>query len=67
MWITVPPPADSVDQTDDRVVFLGDDQTGRTLEIMAIMLPNDELLVIHAMKLRQRFTSDYLELKKWQS
>jgi hypothetical protein len=44
---------------DERIVFLGADQTGELLEVMAVETP-DGLLVIHAMKLRQRY-QPYLE------
>ncbi len=39
-------------------VFLGDDQTGRALEVVAVHLP-DGLLVIHAQDLQAKFRPYY--------
>lgn len=67
MWIELPPPRDSFNRRDERLVFFGDDQHGRALEIMAVAVSDDELLVIHAMALRARFRDEYMELRKWQT
>jgi len=40
--------------SDRRLVFLGDDQNGVTLEVVAIET-DDGLLVIHAMKMRSKY------------
>lgn len=48
-----------------RVVFLGDDANGVALEVMAIELEGNSLLVIHAMKLRSRYREQYEEAKEW--
>lgn len=48
-----------------RLIFLGDDADGRPLEIMAVELAGDQLLVIHAMPLREKYRSAYEEVKKW--
>jgi hypothetical protein len=53
--LTLPPPAPGVD---DRLVFLGDDETGRALEVVAIELP-DCLLVIHVQDLQAKFRPYY--------
>lgn len=37
---------------DDRALYLGDDEHGAALEVVAIALASGELLVVHAMKLR---------------
>lgn len=66
MWISLPPPPNSINRLDERLVFLGDDQNGRALEVMAVRAGDDDLLVIHAMELRPRFRDEYTELKKWQ-
>ena len=58
----VPPPAD---QQDERLVFLGDDEHGVALEVMAVELDNEELHVIHAMPLRKRYLPQYEEAKRW--
>jgi hypothetical protein len=39
---------------------------GIALEVMAIELEDDSLLVIHAMPLRDRYRKQYEEAKKWQ-
>lgn len=43
---------------DERLVFLGDDPTGRALEIVAVRLP-DCLLVIHVQDLQAKFRPYY--------
>ena len=45
---------------DDRIVFLGEDLTGRLLEVMAIEI-EDGLLVIHAMDMRPKWKVIYEE------
>lgn len=45
--------------------FLGDDEDGVALEVMAIELEDESLLVIHAMLLRDRYQEQYEEAKKW--
>jgi hypothetical protein len=44
-----------------RIVYLGDDQQGRALEIMAVEGEHEELLVIHAMNLREKYRKRYEE------
>jgi hypothetical protein len=58
----MPPPAG---QADERLVYLGDDADGAPLEVMAIELDGEELFVIHAMPLRQKYRAEYEEVKKW--
>ena len=48
-----------------RLVFLGDDEDGLALEVMAVELDDDSLFVIHAMPLRDRYLKQYEEAKKW--
>ena len=50
---------------DPRLVFLGDDAEGTALEVMAIELEDESLLVIHAMPLRDRYQQQYEEARKW--
>lgn len=59
------PPAGSPDDASLRLVFLGDDEDGLALEVMAVELDDDSLLVIHAMPLRDRYRKQYEEAKKW--
>lgn len=57
-------PATAADQ-DDRIVYLGDDQTGRALEVVAVATDNG-LLVIHVQDLQKKFRSYYEEAKERQ-
>jgi hypothetical protein len=41
------------------VMFLGLDQNGVALEVGAVEVGPDELIVIHAMRLRKRFRADF--------
>lgn len=41
------------------VMFLGLDQHGVPLEVAAIETASEELIIIHAMRLRERFRSDF--------
>ncbi|MGV1046910.1 MAG: hypothetical protein ACOYD4_00085 [Solirubrobacterales bacterium] len=63
---TEPPPPDSPAGASGRLVFVGDDERGRALEVVAVEPDNDALLVIHAMELRDRYRLDYEEAKRWQ-
>jgi hypothetical protein len=49
-----PAPAGS-SLTDDRLVFLGRDEDGEMLEVMAIEMDTGGLLIIHAMAIRDRY------------
>ncbi len=60
------PPADAPVNASSRLVFLGDDAEGIALEVMAVELEDERLLVIHAMSLRSRYQEQYEEAKKWQ-
>ncbi len=51
--IREPAPEDSP-LGDDRIVFLGPDQNGVMLEVMAIEI-DQGLLIIHAMKMRRKY------------
>lgn len=46
------------DQDDDRTLYLGDDETGRVLEVLTVPIEDGEL-VIHAMDLRAKYRSVY--------
>jgi len=58
----VPPAAG---QRDERLVFLGDDERGVALEVMAVELEGEAMHVIHAMGLRKRYRPQYEEAKRW--
>jgi hypothetical protein len=49
----------------NRLIYLGDDAAGAPIEVMAVELAAGELLVIHAMPLRQKYRVQYEEAKKW--
>jgi hypothetical protein len=59
------PPADAPETAGSRLIFLGDDEEGIALEVMAVELEEDALFVIHAMPLRDRYRMQYEEAKKW--
>jgi hypothetical protein len=44
-----------------RIVYLGVDQRGQALEVMAVEGEDEELLVIHAMNLREKYRKRYEE------
>lgn len=46
--------------------FLGPDEKGVPLEVMAIDLAEDDLLVIHAMKMRRKYLDDYRRVMECQ-
>jgi hypothetical protein len=52
--------------SDKRLVLLGDDASGVSIEVIAVEPSSDSLLVIHAMDLRPRFRSMYEEVRRWQ-
>ena len=52
-------------QLDERLMFLGDDEDGAALEVMAVELEGGDLYVIHAMDLRERYRRLYEEAKRW--
>lgn len=59
------PPSDAPENASLRLIFLGDDDEGVALEVMAVELEDDTLLVIHAMPLRDHYRKQYEEAKKW--
>ncbi len=59
------PPGSGPASVNPRLVYLGDDPDGTPLEVMAVELENESLLVIHAMPLRERYREHYEEAKEW--
>ncbi|HUB99465.1 MAG TPA: hypothetical protein VMS11_06545 [Solirubrobacterales bacterium] len=53
------------DDRDDRVMFFGDDIEGVALEVFAVEGAEEDLLVIHAMDLRDRHRGLYQEARQW--
>jgi hypothetical protein len=64
LWFQVPAPAPGLDE---RLLFLGDDETGVALEVVAVELKADGILVIHAMELRERYRPYYDEARPWRT
>lgn len=60
-----PPPAGAPAGTELRLLYLGDDADGVALEVMAVELEDGSLLVIHAMRLRERYREQYEEATRW--
>jgi hypothetical protein len=54
-----PPDTEGARARSTRVVYLGDDDHGHALEVMAVAGKHDELLVIHAMELRDKYRKRY--------
>lgn len=54
-----PPDTHSAPARSMRLVYLGDDDHGRAVEVMAVEGKHGELLVIHAMELRERYRKRY--------
>jgi hypothetical protein len=50
---------------DRRLVCLGDDANGRAIEVVAVEGDRDDLIVIHAMPLRDKYPAQYEEAKQW--
>lgn len=54
-----PPDTEGTRARSMRLVYLGDDDHGHALEVMAVAGKHDELLVIHAMELRDKYRKCY--------
>lgn len=61
-------PLSGLDPDDfDLVAYLGPDRNGIPLEVFGIELDSDDVLVIHAMKLRARYRDDYARVMECQN
>jgi uncharacterized DUF497 family protein len=58
-----PAPADTPGE--DRLVYLGDDEHGVPLEVVAVESESGDVRVIHAMKLRAQYQKEYEEAVPW--
>jgi hypothetical protein len=58
-----PPPDDPTEP--DRVLFLGDDERGMALEILALHDARGGLVAIPAMRMRRRYRRQYEEALAW--
>jgi hypothetical protein len=61
------PPGGDAEVQDLRLVYLGDDAEGHPLEVIAVEVSGagGDLLVIHAMTLRDKYEAQYEEAKRW--
>jgi len=59
------PPTNDVEVLDRRLVCLGDDANGQGIEVIAVEGDKDDLIVIHAMALRDKYRAQYEEAKQW--
>lgn len=59
----LPPDMEGACARSMRVVYLGDDDHGRALEVMAVEGKDDELLAIHTMELRDKYLKRYEDRK----
>lgn len=50
------------EEEEDLLVFLGDDWRGIPLEVAAVDLGNDSLLIIHAMRCRSKYAATYQQV-----
>jgi hypothetical protein len=55
----MPPGTGGARARSTRFVYLGDDDHGQALEVMAVEGKHDEMLVIHAMQLRDKYRKRY--------
>jgi hypothetical protein len=62
--LEVDPPAGHPKARGTRLIFLGEDPTGVALEVIAVETDEENLLVIHAMRLRSRYRGAYEEMRK---
>lgn len=67
LYCKQPAPPHSPGLNAPRLVYLGDDEAGTPLEVMAVELEPDGLLVIHAMPLREKYRTQYEAAKKWRT
>jgi len=51
---------------EDLIVFFGPDSNGVPLEVIGVELADEDLLVIHAMKLRRRYRDHYARVMECQ-
>lgn len=57
--------ADSPLRPDEALLFLGDDDQGNPIEVVGVELADGRLRVIHAMPMRESYTSLHEEAKTW--
>jgi hypothetical protein len=57
-------PTDPRTGEEDLVLFLWSDQGGVPLDVIAVQLADDELLVIHSMRMRAKYSAQYAEVMK---
>jgi hypothetical protein len=57
--------ADPEADEEDLLLILGPDQHGVPLEIVAVELADGDLMVIHAMPMRSKYTGEYAREIRW--
>jgi hypothetical protein len=57
--------SDAMPSDANHVLFLGPDQRGVPLEVLGAELADGDLLVFHAMRLRDRYRDSYLRVMEW--
>jgi hypothetical protein len=55
------PPA----RPDEALLFLGDDAGGMAVEVVAVLLTDGRVRVIHAMAMRESYRPLYQEVRRW--
>jgi hypothetical protein len=60
-----PLPASNSEVLDRRLVCLGDDPNGLAIEVIAVEGDKDDLIVIHAMALRDKYRIQHEAAKQW--
>jgi hypothetical protein len=58
-------PPQPPDRPDERLLFLGEDDTGETLEVLAVELLDGRLRVIHSMPMREQYRQLYKQAKQY--
>jgi hypothetical protein len=57
--------ADPPNRPDEGLLFVGDDEDGNAIEVVAVEMQDGRLRVIHAMAMRERYLELYEEAKRW--
>jgi len=58
-------PASPPERPDEALLFLGDDQEGKRVEVVGVELADGKLRVIHEMPMRPSYADLYEEAKAW--
>ena len=58
-------PADPPSRPDEALLFVGDDEDGKAIEVVGVELADGGLRVIHAMAMREGYRGLYEEARTW--